>query len=372
MRIWLNRFTVKILLLFCFGITLVACDAVKKVPKEKYLLTENKIYVNGEETDDKKLYNYLVQKPNRKLFGSPLKLHFYNLAKNNADSIYVEKLNAKPGKKKFLTSLLSKKQVNRIARRRKDFNEWKKNTGEAPVVISNKKIEKSKKRLEAYFWNRGWFDVSSRHQIQTIDTAKAKISYYIDSEKPYKTAKIGIQIESKQVDSLYKNNFSKVLVSGKPYNTKELEDHRNQITQRLRNHGFFDFEKDYIKFTADTINKDHEVDLELKILDRKITTQDSVYRVPFSIRKVGNINVYTDYHLRTKKKTIQDTASYKGINFLSYGKMRYKPKAIANALQFNPNSVYSDSLRTLTYNSLNNLGVFKYPVINFKEDPNNK
>ncbi len=369
MRIWLNRFDVKILLLFCLGLSFIGCNSVKKVPKSKYLLTENKIYVNGEETDEKNLYNYLAQKPNRKLFGYPLKLHFYNLAKDNADSIYINKLNAKPLKKKFLTQLLSKKQVNRIVSRRKDFNNWKKKTGEAPVIISNKKIEKSKKRLEAYFWNRGWFDVSSSHEIRSIDSTKAQINYYVNSESPYKTSEIGVQIESKQIDSVYKKHFSKALTSGNSYNTKELENHRNKITERLRNNGFFDFEKDYIKFTADTINKNHEIDLQLKIFDRKITTQDSTYRVPFTAKRIGSINVYTDYHLRGRNKDIQDSKIYNGIEFLSYGKMKFKPKAIADALQFTPNSIYSDSLRTLTYNSINNLGVFKYPVINFKKDP---
>lgn len=367
----MNIFTVKILLLFCLGLTIIGCNAVKKVPKEKYLLTENKIFVNGEETELKKLYNYLVQKPNQKLFGAPLKLYFYNLSKENSDSIYIEKLKTKPSKKQFLTTLLSKKQVNRIAARKKDFNQWKQKTGEAPVIISNKKIEKSKKRLEAYFWNRGWFDVSSSHQIRVVDSAKATINYYINSETPYKTSNIGVQIDSKQVDSIYKKDFPNTLIAGKSYNTQELEEHRNRLTQRLRNKGFFDFEKEYIKFTADTIDKNHEVDLQLKVLNRKITTEDSTYSVPFTIKKIGKIKVFTDYHLRTKKKTIQDTAYHKGVQFLSYDKMRYKPKAIANALQFTPNSIYSDSLRTLTYNSINNLGVFKYPVINFTKDPEN-
>lgn len=368
----MNTSSVKILLLFYFGLTIVGCNSIKKVPKEKYLLTENHIYVNEEKTEEKNLYNYLVQKPNRKLFGYPLKLNFYNLAKDKADSIYIAKLNSKPGKKKLLTSILSKKQVNRIIARRKDFNIWKQKTGEAPVIISNKKIEKSKKRLEAYFWNRGWFDVSSTHQVQTIDSSKAEINYFITSKKTYKTANIGVQIASFEIDSIYKKNFLNTLKSGKSYNTKELENHRNNITKRLRNNGFFDFEKDYIKFTADTINKNHKVDLQLKILNRKIATSDSTYNIPFSIKKIGGINVYTDYHLRNQKKIINDSINYKGVKFLSYDKIRYKPKAIANALQFTPNSIYSDSLRTLTYNSINNLGVFKYPVINFNNDPENK
>ncbi len=367
----MHRFSVKILLLFCLGLIIIGCNAVKKVPKEKYLLTENKIFVNGEETKDKKLYDYLVQKPNRTLLGIPLKLHFYNLSKENADSLYVEKLNAKPTRKKFLTALLSKKQVNRIAARRKDFNEWKQKTGEAPVVISNRKIEKSKKRLEAYFWNRGWFDVSSSHEIRTIDTTKAALNYFINSEEVYKTDNISVEIDSKQVDSIYKKQFSNTLQSGKAYNTKELEEHRNQITQRLRNKGFFGFEKEFIKFTADTIDKNHKINLRLKIINRKITTEDSTYSVPFTVKKISGVNVYTDYHLRTQKKTLQDSATYKGIRFFSYDKMRFKPKAIANALQFTPNSIYSDSLRTLSYNSINNLGVFKYPVINFNKNPEN-
>ena len=47
--------------------------------------------------------------------------------------------------------------------------------------------------------------------------------------------------------------------------------------------------------------------------------------------------------------------------------MRYRPKAITDAISITPGSIFKDIDRTLTYNQLNDLRVFRYPNINYTE-----
>ena len=58
----------------------------------------------------------LLQKPNSKFFGFPLRLSLYNLAKKNPDSSYSNWLNRKPNRKENLARLLSAKQVDRLGK----------------------------------------------------------------------------------------------------------------------------------------------------------------------------------------------------------------------------------------------------------------
>ncbi|WP_010521883.1 BamA/TamA family outer membrane protein [Aquimarina agarivorans] len=365
----MNRFFVKISLILLLPLIILSCNVVKKVSENESLLTENTILVNGEKTKNNKLYDYLVQQPNKKLLGIPFKLGIYNLSKDDADSTYVNRLANNPRRKKRLAKLLSKKQVNRIAKRKANFNDWLKKTGEPPVINRKSKIEKSQKKLEAYFWNKGWFNVTSSHKITPVDSLKSAVSYNITTRKPYVVDSIGVQINSAIADSIYqKHQHKSLLKSGQQYNTIELENERNRITNRLRNEGLFHFERDFIKFEADTINTNKKVNLTLNINNRPITLNDSTAQVPFKVHTISKVNIFTDTALKNKSKKLQDSATYKGFELFSFNKLKFKPKAITNAVFLTPNSIYRDSLRTLTYNSLNSLGVFKYPSITFQED----
>ncbi len=345
------------------------CNSVKKVEEKQYLLTENKIYVNGEETSNKKLYNYLLQRPNKKILGIPLKLGLYNWATDKADSLYVNQLNSSPNKKKFLRRFLSKKQVNRYVGRKYNFNEWLKKAGEPPAIIDNNKVEKSKKRLEGYFWNRGWFNVNTTSTLVPTDSLKASLYYYINTKKPYVLESLETNIASKDADSIYniyKNNSNVVL--NEQYNTLSLDEERNRITNNFRNNGLFYFERDYVKFDADTIDNFNKIKLRLTIDDPKSTLNDSLIRNTFKVRKISRVKIYTDTNFENTHKKIRDSALYKGFELYSYDKLKYKPKAITNAVFLTPNSIYSDKNRLQTYNAISNLGVFKYPTISLAKE----
>ena len=325
--------------------------------------------MNGEQTTNKKLYNYLLQRPNKKILGIPFKLGLYNWATDNADSLYVHQLETKPGKKKLLRKLLSKKQVNRYVGRKYSFNEWLKKIGEPPTIVDNKKIDKSKKRLEGYFWNRGWFNVSSTATTVYKDSLKAAAHYYITTKEPYILESLETNIASKEADSIYnvyKNNSTIEL--GKAYSTESLDEERNRITKDFRNNGLFFFERDYIKFDADTINNQNKIKLRLTINNPEKSQINSKVKDSFKVRRLSKVNIYTDSNFKNTLKTIKDSATYKGFKLYSYNGLKYKPKAITNAVFLTPKSIYSDSHRLQTYNAISNLGVFKYPTITMEKD----
>ena len=345
---------------------------VKKVPANEYLLTENKIYVNGVETKNNKLYNYLSLKPNKKLLGYPLKLGVYNASKDAADSLYIEKLKRKPKKKKFLRKFLSKKQTNRFVTRKKDFNNWLKNAGEAPNLINKSKIEKGKKKLEAYFWNNGWFNISSSYKITPTDSLKAKVAYYFETKEPYIVDSFAVNIASNAADSIYNKHLYKSLLKSKEqYSTDQLESERNRITKNFRNNGLFHFERDYIKFEADTIDTNKKVNLTLNIANKPSIDDDVNEPIPFKVHKISKVKIHTTSNSKNQNNVTLDTTYFDGFELYSHGELKYKPQAITDVVFTVPGQVYKDSLRTLTYNTLNNLGVFKYPTINFEDDLSN-
>ena len=106
----------KIALLLLITVYLTSCDAVKRVPESEHLLTHNTILINGKKENTETINNLLYQEPNSKipLIGTPLRLHIYNLARNNRDSLFEVWLNKKPNRRDRLTKRLSKKQLDKL------------------------------------------------------------------------------------------------------------------------------------------------------------------------------------------------------------------------------------------------------------------
>ena len=91
---------------------LSSCNAVKRVNKDDLLLMDNAVYINDKKNNTDALNNLLYQKPNGKfpLFGIPIKLHIYNLARPNIDSILDAKYRNPNDPKNGLKNFISIKQ----------------------------------------------------------------------------------------------------------------------------------------------------------------------------------------------------------------------------------------------------------------------
>ena len=90
----------KISLFLGLILLIVSCNAVKRVPGDKHLLTKNTIIVDSVINKDFKTKNLIYQQPNKKVLGVPLSLHLYNLAKTQPDSTFQNWLQSKPNREK--------------------------------------------------------------------------------------------------------------------------------------------------------------------------------------------------------------------------------------------------------------------------------
>lgn len=114
----------KISLITLIIVLLTSCNAIKRVKADEYLLTKSSVYVNDKKNNSEIISNLIYQKPNGKLLGFPLRLHLYNLARPNIDSIlnakYRDPEHPRTGQKK----LLSLKQYEALVQAKKGINTW--------------------------------------------------------------------------------------------------------------------------------------------------------------------------------------------------------------------------------------------------------
>jgi len=367
----LKNLTPKIALFFLFGILFYSCSEVRKLQKKELLIQDNEIIVNSKSTNSEDLQNQLYQKPNSKLLGFKPRLQLYNLSKKNADSSYQAWLLKKPNRLDRMIKLYSKKQVNRLGKSFfvSGYSDFLKEIGEAPSILDTAKVRKSEIRLHSYQFNRGFFNVKVVSKIDSLKDKKVKVTYQINTGKPYIIDSIFRNIETPVVDSMYVTISGNSLIkSGETYTAENISNEKKRIATEFRNRGLYHFQENYIKKPdVDTIGKANKLNITFNIGNRVVKNADSTYTEPFKLYRINKVNVFTDKQVKEKAIGI-DSLSYKKFNFYSSGKLKYKPKALINAIFIEEGKLFSDQDRTLTTRALSNLRVFRYPQIQYVED----
>ena len=324
------------------------CNAIKRVDRNELLLTKNNIIVNGKTNKSEDISRLSFHKKNSNILGIPIRLHIYNLARPNKDSIKIK-----------------------ISSR--GFNNWLINTGEAPEILDSTKIKKTKLNLERYYFSKGWFDRNIDYKVAKYGKQRAILEYNVKTGKPYKIGDIKSNIKTEILDSLFKkSNYNSFIKKGDQFDILNFENERNRLNNIFRNSGIFNFSQDYITFENDTIDKNHLVDVKINIPNKLIRFGDSLIQEPFKIYKIKEVNIYTDANFKNRSQLKSNkTLTFNNFNFYNYEKLKYTPKSITNAIQIAKGNLYSDLDKIRTYRYLNALNTFKYPDIEYVEDDDN-
>ena len=365
----------KISLFILIGLIIFGCNATKRVPDGKSLLTKNNIFVDGKKNNVEDVFNQLYQKQNSAILGYRLRLNIYNLAKEKTDSIYRAKFVNNPKKYNRKAKWLSKKQIKRLGESfwYSGVHNLLRKTGEAPVILDTVSTKKSIRRLKSYYYNRGYFDVTAKYKIDSISPKKVKLRYDIVKGNPYIVDSINSYISSKPLDSIYqlrkRNSFVRF---GKRLEYSDFDTEKSRITEDFRNNGAFRFQQNYVNYVIDTINNKHLANVDLIIENESIRVEDSLYNVPFELYKISKVNIFTDHSPINQNLPIKDSAVYKDFTLYSVNKLKYRPKAITDGIFVTKGNYFSDNKTSLTSKYLSNLKVFNYPLIQYIEDEKQK
>lgn len=368
----LKKNTVKIVLLF-LGLIINSCNTLKRVEDDELLLVKNNINASGEKVTDENVKSLISQKPNSTLLGYPLGLNIYNLAKENPDSTYQAWLYKNPKRENRLRKLISQKQLDSLGESffAKGLSNWLKKTGQAPVIIDTSKTRKSIDRVKAYYGNRGYFNARGSYKIDSTNKKqRATITYDIDLGQAFIIDSTFRKIASPAIDSIYKKTINNSFIAPKSqFDLNNLTNERERLTDLFRNNGIYNFQESSIFYNiiSDTalVANDQKLNVELNINNLK--KRGDTTKLEYKVYTFNKVNIYAD-HLYADINTPLDSVVYNGYTIFYKEKLKYKPKALTDAIFLEKDSIYRDLNRLRTYRQISNLNNFKYPNIEIIPD----
>ena len=313
---------------------LTGCGVKKYVPDDKTILIENIVINDSTRYDISKsnVAEYIVQKPNKTLFGWLPRVWIYY------------------------------KTLDKTDRR---FYRWvNKNLGVEPVYYNQSYTSDSRRQIEDYLNNTGFF--KSKVVVTKKDRNKrSHVEYKITPSRPYTIRDVGYKIYDSAISKEINNIESDLLVKeGDNYNIFTMDKERDVITNYLRDNGYFFFTKDNIIYEVDTNLRKRQADITLRINGQK--------HYKYRINKVF---IYPDYNIQTANITENDTVPFSfrlwrkapkhQFEFIYGRKPKVNFKTFNQVIQIHPGEEFSQKKVSQTYRALGSLKLYSLSNISF-------
>ena len=321
---------------------LAACSPVKHVPQGQYLLDHADIKVtDNNQIKPLDLMNYLRQTPNYRVLGClKLQLATYNLSGNDTTKWY---------------------------------NRWFRRLGKPPVIWDSTLTEASARQLQLALTNMGYMDASVK--VDTVCNRRKRrmnVTYNITTGEPHYIDRVDYQIPDTAIERIVMSDTARSGIRhGQLFDRNNLDAERTLLTERLRNRGYYSFNKEYITFIADTAQGSKAVDLTLVVNPPAVagtTEMDST--ASHVLHYIRSVKFITDYHpgvpLEAQTQMALDSVTDGGFTVF-YGRDRYlKPSALDEKCFLSPGKMYAAFQVDRTYEALSQLGILKSIVIEMR------
>ena len=320
---------------------IVSCSSTKHVPDGYLLLDKVRINIldreNENDINKQELTNYLRQTENHKVLGGfKMQLAIYNISGKDSSNW---------------------------------FNKWIRRVGAPPVIYDSTLTIASENQLQRALNNKGYLKSQVTSEVVTNPKKKkAQVTYNITLNQPYTIRSITYDIANDSLRELILSDTTDFPIKcNSLLDHKKLDDERELIVQRLRNNGYYAFNKSYITFIADTAAQSHEVDLTLTLSN---TIQDMPHIPHIDKHRqffVRNVIFVTSYDAVTMQEQVYgDPEYYNGLTVL-YSEDHYIDKKVLDENCFiRPGELYSMSNVDKTYKALGRLGIIKFISIDMK------
>ena len=314
---------------------LSACSASRFIPEGHYMLENVTVKSDDKKVDVSLLKGYIRQHPNAKWFS----------------------LIKAPMAPYLLSGRDTTRRINRFLQR----------IGEAPVIFDTVQANRSAENMLAAIQNMGYLEATICQQYQ-IKKQKLKLTYALSPGPRYRVSSLDYQIDDPVVDSLIMSDKGNSrLYSGMPFDVNVLDAERSRMSTLLQNNGYYKFNKEYVRYIADTCVGNYEVGLKVLIPLYRPSAQDSLrLHERYTVRQIAFVNnlgrMESSYDTTGVTKMV-----YNGYPFYYKGRLGLRPAVFIDNNKIVSGKYYSERDVQQTYANLGRLGSILYSNVRMEE-----
>ncbi|MBO5053142.1 MAG: BamA/TamA family outer membrane protein [Muribaculaceae bacterium] len=241
---------------------------------------------------------------------------------------------------------------NNWPRAEKGFKHWiYEKLVEDPVLISDVKPELRTHMIKDILNNNGYFSGQASYQlIPGKNPRKASVVYNITTGPSYTLRSIEFPHDSTRlghmIDSIAQRQ--KYLTPGSRYCVDSLAAVRVNVTNSLRNKGYYYFRPEYLEYLADTVSNPGEVNIRMETASN--IPHDLI--VPYTTGKV------TVIVRRNGRGGTPDTIQLPRATLIQMQPSRLRHSVITENVTLRPGKIFSVRDMDRTQNRLSRLGIF--------------
>lgn len=361
------------------GLLLNGCVGTRYLKDNQKLLYRQSIKA-PKHIDKAGLSDLYVQKANRRLLGLPINtltwMYYWGLNQFNKETSwfihskndFIRKKEKK--EKKFDAKIAAAKTLRKKAniqfrkhQKNEDIN-FKIENGNLPMqwgeevsIYDSAMVVSTTEKINNYLFNHGYFTATTKSQVNERKK-RVSIRYVILPGLPFTYDTIIYRISDSAILRLIgKYSAESKILTGDRYDQKLLTDERDRIDMILKDHGYYDFTKQYIDFQVDTtFGRRGEIGLQISISE----PANKATHKTFVIDSVG-FRTDAGVVMRTDKR---QTKMDHGIKFNFYVD-DYSTRILSQRVFIKPDSLYSREKTFATQRQLANLDIFKFININY-------
>jgi outer membrane protein assembly factor BamA len=245
-----------------------------------------------------------------------------------------------------------------------------KSVGNPAPILDSALVEISRTQIQKFLVSKGYFKATVKSQINIKDQ-RAEVYFTANPGVPFSVNKFQYDIADSTLQQVYLRNKASFthLKEGMQYDDDSLVYEREKIYEVMKQNGYYDFLRPYIKYSVDSNLNTNKVNVTLQVENPEGKAEHPVYTI-------GETNVIIAPS--TEGFPVMDSLKlnpriFRGIRFTDLSK-RFRRNPVVRYDFLKQGDLYDLRNETLTYDRLYELNVFKNVKIDYlkAKDSSNK
>lgn len=237
------------------------------------------------------------------------------------------------------------------------------NIGEAPHLLDSSLVDISSREIQKFLFYKGYFKAKVRSDVE-VKRKRAYITFHASQGPAYTLRSMAYDIADTAVRKLYLANRKSysTMSNGMRYDADSVMNEINNTNNMLKEHGYYDFMKQFIHVDLDSNLLSNQVDVKLRIYNPPGKDRHKVYLINDSVRmEIRNAEGH-------RRGIVPDSAVVGNELVLRDYSHRFRARPLTRYIFTKPGEVYSVKDENYTYDRLYELNAFRNLQIGYSKD----